>query len=129
MSQIKIKINRQPTINASIKSEQMQIGVKEKIQLTIPTEHNKLLGLTYEESGHTGFASELALTQLENKVVPKSLTILPTAIGLTTQQYVYIDNNGTPSKLSVKEINSKVLRTVDIIPSDLEEGQYVLLKK
>ena len=107
---------------------QYQINsLKNKINNDV-TSHDKLTNLDYESSGHTGFASEFALTKLKEETVPKRLTDFSIAKGSSKTQYVYVDNNGQDGKLSIKDINSKVLRTVNSVPDDMEDGEYIFLK-
>ena len=111
---------------------------------TTVTKHMDLTGLSYEESGHTGFASSKQLnllkeqtTQLSERinllgvqVVPRRLDTISILDGKSDRDkvYLYVDNNGKDSKISIKELNSHVLKTVDVVPEDMQVGEYIFLK-
>lgn len=56
MENIKIIFKEQDKVN---------IDFKEQITFDIPVEHNKLLNLDYDNSGHVGFASEKSLNEVK----------------------------------------------------------------
>ena len=64
--EIKIIFQEPETINIKTNEEndKFNIDLKDKISFDIPVEHNNLLNLDYENSGHIGFASEKALNEL-----------------------------------------------------------------
>lgn len=90
--------------------------------------HNNLKNLDYESSGHKGFASEIALTKVKNESVPRRLNEITLTKCKPSKQFIFIDDNGSDGKLSIKDINSRVLKTVDTIPSDIEDGEYIFKK-
>lgn len=121
--------------------------------LKIPKNHSDLKGLDYESSGHTGFASskqleehktEIRTIQFEfeqkvnnelnqtlsilNTKVPKRLNdISPLQTKDSANQYVYVDDDGKDGKISIKEMNSRLLRTVNDVPNDMELNTYIFL--
>lgn len=66
-------------------------------------------------------------------VVPKalkndtSISILPNNIN-RNNAYFYIDNDGQSSKISMKDLLDKKIRTVTSQPTDLQVGDYILMK-
>lgn len=70
MERIKISFseNESSNVNINVKTPKLNINSSEKYNLVAPTYHRDLLGLSYEQSGHTGFASEEALNELKNKL-------------------------------------------------------------
>ena len=67
---------------------------------------------------------------LESRLVPRDLSELETFDDdAVSQAFVYVDDNGTPTKMSVKDILSGALKVVDVEPEEAEEGQIILLNK
>lgn len=62
---IKIIFNEEETPRANIKEEKINVDFNEQFKLVVPTKHNELLNLDYENSGHTGFASAQELQELK----------------------------------------------------------------
>lgn len=66
-------------------------------------------------------------------VVPKaikndtSISILPNDVN-RSNAYFYIDNDGQSSKISMKDLLDKKIRTVSSQPTDLQVGDYILIK-
>lgn len=66
-------------------------------------------------------------------VVPKaikndtSISILPNDVN-RSNAYFYIDNDGQSSKISMKDLLDKKIRTVTSQPTDLQVGDYILMK-
>ena len=66
-------------------------------------------------------------------VVPKaikndtSISILPNDVN-RSNAYFYIDNDGQSSKISMKDLLDKKIRTVTSQPTDLQVGDYILIK-
>ena len=66
-------------------------------------------------------------------VVPKaikndtSISILPNDAE-RTNAYLFIDNNGQASKISMQDLLDKKIRTVSEEPNDLQVGDYILMK-
>lgn len=56
-----IKTTFQPT-------QQVNLEMRDKITFSVPVEHNLLRGLDFENSGHTGFASEKELNEFKENV-------------------------------------------------------------
>ena len=106
----------------------IKIDMSDKINLIRLTDyHNELQNLDYEHSGHTGFASQKELSILEQKVVPKdfsTLSIVPNDFD-KSDAYVYIDYNNTSNKISISNIVDKKIRTVEEVPSDWKNNEYI----
>lgn len=125
-----------------------KVNLNEAIKLQVmPVKHSQLEGLDFESSGHIGFASEKQLNLLKSEVDKNTLELNNKMLNLdntkvskrlentpiltvknSKNQYIFVDNNGVDSKISIKDINNRLLRTVDEIPSDMEEGEYIFLK-
>lgn len=66
-------------------------------------------------------------------VVPKaikndtSISILPNT-AKRSDAYLFVDNNGQASKVSMQDLLDKKIRTVSEEPSDLQVGDYIFLK-
>ena len=119
-------------LNTISREEHYSINAGEQINIIHPiSEHNKLKNLDFEHSGHTGFASEKQLIILKNEVVPKKLNLLPSVKGTSNRMnlLLYVDNQGTPEKISVSNMLSKIIRTSNQIPEDLQKGVYLFLEK
>ena len=100
------------------------------------------LDLTPEKDSMSGVTSDGVFTAIENtrlniesdmnSKVPKQLSVLP-QVGSGVDKktlLVYVDNNGTPSRMSVYDINSSKIRTVQgVLPGDLQAGDYVFVEK
>ena len=106
----------------------IKIDMSDKINLIRLTDyHNELQNLDYEHSGHTGFASQKELNILEQKVVPKdfsTLSIIPNDFD-KSEAYVYVDYNNTSNKVTISNIVDKKIRTVEEVPSDWKNNEYI----
>lgn len=129
---VKLTGNLQQTnLSANFQKKQLGVSVSQRLNIVQPTEHRQLLGLTYEESGHIGFASEEALRLVEENAVPKKLTMMNVMQDTADRSnaFLFVDNNGTPERVSVKNVLSKIIRTSNTMPDDMQSGEYLLLKK
>lgn len=73
---------------------------------------------------------EEKIETISNEYLKKDLSILETT-DLTqdrTQMSIFIDNNGTPTKTKVSDLLNTKIRTVDAVPNDLQNGDYIFLK-
>lgn len=128
---LKVNIQNQQSIGIDIKNPNLKVSGKENYKFVIEGEHKNLKGLDFESSGHTGFASEKQISLLRQSCVPKDLSILP-EYNLSSNRknaYIYIDNNGTPQKVSARNLLSTIIRTSDEIPNDLQVGEYLFLER
>ena len=117
-----VVINKQ---NINVESTGLVIG-------GVKNDHARLVNLDFEHSGHIGFASENQLKILQNSVVPRRLNIFENVDKTIdrNKQFIYIDENHTNSKkISIKELNSYILRNGDSVPNDMQVGEYLLLHK
>lgn len=96
----------------------MVINMDDRLTIVQPTEHSELHGLDYESSGHTGF-------------VPARLSTLPNLDKNTDRLsvMVYVDQNGTDAKISLREMCSLFIRTGNEVPADMQAGEYLFLEK
>lgn len=131
MDKIKIILQdtQQPTIKIKSKDE-LTIDYKEQLSIVAPTQHSSLLGLDYESSGHTGFASEKALEDIRAEVslkIPQQLSILPNVEDNYDKRkaYMYIDNNGNSAKITVDSLLDSKIRTVESTPEIWNEKEYI----
>ncbi len=108
-----VVINKQ---NINVESTGLVIG-------GVKNDHARLVNLDFEHSGHIGFASENQLKILQNSVVPRRLNIFENVDKTIdrNKQFIYIDENHTNSKkISIKELNSYILRNGDSVPNDMQ---------
>ena len=73
-------------------------------------------------------------TNIDSSVsIPRRLTVLNDldTVNSNAKQYLYVDdeNTQTSSKISLKELASSVVKTVESIPINMQPGQYIFLKK
>lgn len=75
---------------------------------------------------------KIGLSRAEREeMVPRRLNVFPIIDAKTANQnaYLYVDNNGTPSKIPILDILNKTnIRTVDSVPTDFETGEYLFLE-
>ena len=90
-------------------------------------QHPKQDWLQYQINSIKKKISDINSNNLD-KAVPRRLDEFALTKCKPSEQFVFVDNNGKDAKLSIKDINSRVLRTVDSIPDDMEEGEYIFLK-
>ena len=119
---------------ASLDSKGLRVSVSDKInvtQITGNSDHDKLNNLDYENSGHTGFASETRLNAVAQATVPKRLDVLPVMGNMSNRgtAYLYVDNNGTSEKVSIRQALATLIRTDTKKPDDMQVGEYLFLKK
>lgn len=127
MNNIKIRFN-EDNIKVNIdKPNEIQVGLNDRLNIIAPTNHNELLGLDYEHSGHTGFASS---KDLEN-YVPKKLSLLNPLNSSSDRNKVllYVDNNGQDCNITMNDLLDKKIRTVVEIPNDYQVGDYLFLER
>lgn len=115
-----IIIRLEETNNLSVVTDDgddLSIDTKDTISVLEPRYHNELRGLDYEEAGHTGFMpSKLSLLDdIDASVSNDRISLLASV-------------EGTPSKITVQELQARIIRTVDEVPDDLQEGQYLFKK-
>lgn len=67
------------------------------------------------------------ITELREETIPTRLSVFPQARSDTSRdnQLVYIDDNGVPSKTSVRNLLSKQIRTDEELPSDMQVGEFL----
>lgn len=88
------------------------------------TKNWKEINLYYVELDQ--YESEEAIL---TKVVPRRLESIPVLTKIKpNEQYIFVDDNGTDAKISIQEINSRLLKTVDTVPEDMVAGEYIFKK-
>lgn len=90
--------------------------------------HSDLHVLDYESSGHTGFASEKQLSIL----LPKNISILPQNNLTNRQAKIYLYDPTLETKetqVSVQELFDSKIKTVESVPSNLQNGDYIFLER
>lgn len=122
---------QQTNLSANFQKKNLSGSILTRLNIPQSIKHNKLVGLTYEESGHIGFASEQALQLVENNAVPRRLEMVSTMSNMAdrSKAYLFVDNNGKDERVSIKDIISKVIRTAGEKPDDMQTGEYLFLKK
>ena len=113
-------------IDVSLDDNEINANVDDRISVIEPRNHSDLNGLDYESSGHTGFASSEQL----NLLVPKRLSTIPNLDNKANRKnaYLYIDNNGSDSKVSINSMLNCFLRKGDSIPEDMQPDEYLFLE-
>ena len=73
---------------------------------------------------------KMTLTATKEQFVPKRLSLVKEVEAKDDRSkiYLFVDNNGRDAKISLKDINSKILRTVNEVPTDLQVGEYIFLE-
>lgn len=115
----KIKIQNEKTLT---------IDMREGVSIAAPMYHSDLHGLDYESSGHTGFASEKQLSIL----IPKNISILPQNNLANRQAKIYLYDPSLETKetqVSVQELLDSKIKTVESVPSNLQNGDYIFLER
>lgn len=117
-------------IKIIFQEDNVKININDKLNIIRPTNHNELMGLDYESSGHTGFASSKQVEELNNNVIPRRLSIFPKVENSNRRMcMIYVDDNGKDSQISMSDMLSKIIRTSNDIPQDLQVGEYLFLEK
>lgn len=114
----------EPALSIKQKEDKLQIQTKESVSVVTPLYHKDFLGLDYENSGHTGFASEKQLSVL----VPKNLSVFPKSTLKNRNAKIYLDNDGTAEQSTIQDVFNLKLRTVSEIPQDIQTGDYIFLE-
>lgn len=130
MNEVRLEIpETSEKINLKLKEEKpVRLESREVISIAAPTYHRDLLGLDYESSGHTGFASATEVKLL----LPKDISVLPKNNLQNRQAKVYLYDPTLEVKetqVSVQELLDSKIKTVDTVPSNLQNGDYIFLEK
>lgn len=128
-SEIKILIENNPSkIGIKLKDDSpVKIAAEESISIAAPTYHRDLLGLDYESSGHTGFASSKEVKLL----LPKDISVLPKndLTNRKAQIYLYDDTKEEKeTQITVEELLDSKIKTVDTVPTNLQDKDYIFLE-
>jgi len=114
-----VRIEDEDEINVSVdEGDEISVNLNDRLSVIRPTQHSELGGLDYESSGHTGF-------------VPARLSTLPD-LNRTHDRMsvmVYVDDNGTDAKVSMRDMFGMFLRTGNEKPADMQVGEYLFLEK
>lgn len=118
------------TLDVVLEDKTINLECKGIVVGGVTNDHARLVNLDYEHSGHIGFASEKQLNLLADNVVPRRLNVFPNIdVSIDrSKQFIYINENNTESKkVSIRELNSYILRNGDSVPTDMQVGEYLLL--
>ena len=98
--------------------DEVNVDFNDRLNVIITHKHNELENLDYEEAGHTGFTPSRLnlLANVDNDVSNERLIVMAN-----------VDN--VASKISVRQLQERMIRTASEIPSDLQIGQYLFLEK
>ena len=96
----------------------IDINLDNRLNIVPIKNHDELAHLDYEESGHTGFT-------------PSKLSLLPDADGnmKNDRLYVITNYNNQPTKITIRQLQDRMIRTASVMPNDLEVGQYLFLER
>ena len=130
MNEVRLEIPEiSEKINLKLKEENpVKLETQEAVSISAPTYHRDLLGLDYESSGHTGFASAREVKLL----LPKDISILPKNNLQNRQAKIYLYDPTLEVKetqVSVQELLDSKIKTVDTVPSNLQNGDYIFLER
>lgn len=138
MNKICLNFKESPPIDLNIIENKICANLSNELNVISSQQHKDLLGLSFEESGHTGFASskELSILSLEvqkiylevEKKVPKELSVFPQSTLSNRDAKIYLDNNGTPEQTTIQSIIDLKMQTVKEIPQDIRVGDYIYLE-
>lgn len=121
MDRLTVSFNPKKRMQATVKTPAIRVGLKSRIK-TVPTQyHNELLGLDYESSGHTGFAST---SFVKGYAVPFRLAELPPTTGFRQGASIYVDDGEKGFRMSMtalKELNTKIIVTENIENVDMDK--------
>lgn len=119
MNEVRLKLKEEKPV---------RLESREVISIAAPTYHRDLLGLDYESSGHTGFASATEVKLL----LPKDISVLPKNNLQNRQAKVYLYDSTLEVKetqVSVQELLDSKIKTVDSVPNNLQNGDYIFLER
>lgn len=68
---------------------------------------------------------ELITSIIEGRMVPRDLSEFEEAEKATEDMFVYVDNNGSPEKMSMTDIKSGSILIVEEEPADALNGQII----
>lgn len=116
-------------INLKLREESpVKLETMESVSIAAPTYHRDLLGLDYESSGHTGFASATQVALL----LPKDISVLPQNNLNNRQAKVYLYDPTLEIKetqVTVQELLDSKIKTVESVPNNLQNGDYIFLER
>lgn len=127
-----IRFDKEQPINVKVENQkEITPNLEEKINVITSQNHKDLLGLDFESSGHTGFASEKQLNLLKDSTVPKRLNMLQDLDVKANKDkvYLYADNNGVDSKVSINSMLKAFIRKDIEVPVDMQPGEYLFLEQ
>lgn len=118
----KLTVNFAPKkrISATVSSPTIYVDLKSQIKTLITKYHSELLGLDYESSGHTGFASSKFV---EEYAVPFRLATMPTTTGFRQGASIYVDDGKTGFRMTMtalKDLNTKIITADDVADVDMD---------
>ena len=114
-----IRLENEEDMIINVENEEpININLDDRISIVQSFQHKDLIGLDYESSGHTGFT-------------PSRLNTLPDLNKNSNRMNVLVsvDDEGTLSKISMKEMFGLFIRQGKEIPSDMQSGEYLFLEK
>lgn len=119
MAKLKVNFTPKKRLSATVSSPTIYVDLKSQIKTLITRYHSELLGLDYESSGHTGFASSKFV---EEYAVPCRLALLPTTTGFR-QGAIYVDDGQKGFRMSMtalKDLNTKIITADSIADVDMD---------
>lgn len=105
----------------------LAIDMRDGVSIAAPMYHRDLQGLDFESSGHTGFASEKQISIL----LPKDISILPKNDLQNRDSKIYLYDSSKQNKetqISVSEFLDSKIKTVDSVPNNLQQSDYIFLE-
>ena len=130
MNEVRLEIPEiSEKINLKLREESpVKLETMESVSIAAPTYHRDLLGLDYESSGHTGFASATQVALL----LPKDISVFPQNNLNNRQAKVYLYDPTLEIKetqVTVQELLDSKIKTVESVPNNLQNGDYIFLER
>lgn len=120
MAKLIVNFTPKKRISATVSSPTLYVDLKSQIKTLITKYHSELLGLDYESSGHTGFAST---EYVQGYAVPFRLGELPPTTGFRQEASIYVDNGKKGFRMSMtalKDLNTKIVTTDNVADADMD---------
>lgn len=120
MAKLIVNFTPKKRISATVSSPTLYVDLKSQIKTLITKYHSELLGLDYESSGHTGFAST---EYVQGYAVPFRLAELPQTTGFRQGASIYVDDGQNGFRMSMtalKEMNTKIIVTDNVGNVDMD---------
>lgn len=117
----------QGKLSGSVQSPTLQGKLSQTTTIVMPQKHNELENLDFENSGHTGFASEEQVELL----LPSNISVLPRNNLANRDAKIYLYDpsvEGGKTQCTVGELLDSKIQTVSAVPDNLQLNDYIFLE-